>query len=92
MFPWPHFSHEILTFRTAVAQSAEFFKNVTSRNNKGLLWDSSYKFFWKVIAHVLLLECVKIYCVKKYCYYLSLYAENYAATDRISFFVHGVNL
>jgi len=65
--------------------------NVMSMNNKGLLCFSSYKFFWKAIVHLLLLECVEIYCVEKYCYCLPLYAETYAATDRISF-VHSVNL
>jgi len=61
-------------------------------NNKGLLCFSSYKFSWKAIVHVLLFECVEIYCVEKYCYYLPLYAETYAANDRISFFARGVNL
>jgi len=60
-------------------------------NNKGLLCFSSYKFSWKAIVHVLLFECVEIYCVEKYCYYLPLYAETYAANDRISFFARGVN-
>lgn len=84
-FPWPHFSHKILTFCTAVSQSAELLKNVTSVNNKGLLSFRSHKFFRKAIVHLSLLECVEIYCVEKYCYYLPLYAETYAAIDRISF-------